>query len=447
MTRIKIYNLLLVIALSVLLAGACWFGNSVYISVKQQQVVKQDYSLVHSTTFGLFSVDTWREKLSAIINAQVNDYHITPEQKEQLRSAVEKELHELVAKTIAEIDKPQKSLSGKIKRIAFHALVDSDALQAQVNPFANTIMQKISTPASQARLKDIASSKINELLNQTYDATYEANEKVVQSTCLKYHVANLTDFDHAVDSQINLIWSTTIQNAIKMMACVLVALLLWVVMRKKVHLQRTLFVMSLLFAIVLLLVGLTSPIIEVDARIRSLDFMLLSQKVNFENQVLFFQSKSIWGVIATLLKQQKPDAVTVGIVILLFIVILPFLRLTAKGLHMFVKNSKVINYLAFEANKWDMADVMIIGILMTYIGLNGILKSQLSSLNIHSETLTTTTVNYTALQPGFFIFAGYVIFEFILSYILKKQSPDSVKKRRNKQTRFKKKSTLLDKVP
>lgn len=444
MTRIKIFNLLLVIALSVLLAGACWFASRVHALVKQQQVVKQDYSLVHSATFGLFSVDMWREKLSAIINAQVNDYQITPEQKEQLRVVVEKELHALVAKTIAEIDKPQKSLSGKIKKMAFHALVDSDALQAQVTPFTNTIVQKISSPASQARLKDIASSKINELLSQTYDATYEANEKVVQSTCQKYHVANLTDFDHAVDSRLNLIWSATIQNSIGMLACVLAALLLWMVMRKKTHLQRTLFVMSLLFAIVLLLVGLTSPIIEVDARIRSVDLMLLSQKVNFENQVLFFQSKSIWGVITTLLQQQKPDAITVGILILLFIVILPFLRLAAKGLHMFVKNSKVINYLAFEANKWDMADVMIIGILMTYIGLNGILKSQLSSLNIHSETLTTRTVNYTALQPGFFIFAGYVIFEFILSYILKKRSPEFAKKRRNKQTRYKKKSALAD---
>ena len=70
-----------------------------------------------------------------------------------------------------------------------------------------------------------------------------------------------------------------------------------------------------------------------------------------------------------------------------------------------------------------MSDVMVVGILMTYIGLNGILQSQLSNLNIKNDFLTTVTANNTSLQPGYFIFAGYVIFENILSYILKRIAP------------------------
>lgn len=57
---------------------------------------------------------------------------------------------------------------------------------------------------------------------------------------------------------------------------------------------------------------------------------------------------------------------------------------------------------------------------MTYIGLNGILKSQLTDLNIKNEFLSTATVNYTSLQPGYIIFVGYVTFAFLLSYLLKK---------------------------
>jgi hypothetical protein len=67
-----------------------------------------------------------------------------------------------------------------------------------------------------------------------------------------------------------------------------------------------------------------------------------------------------------------------------------------------------------------MADVMIVGMLMTYIGLNGILKSQLSNLNIHNASLNVVTVNGTSLQPGYFIFTTYVLFSFLLSYILKR---------------------------
>jgi len=433
--RTKIANILLIAGLSILLGGAIYFGLRVHNSAKQQQEIKQDYSLANSITFGLFSIDAWREQISDVINGQVNGYSITPEQKEQMLQAVEKELHSLVAKTIKEIDKPQKSLGGKLKKMAFKALVDSGELQKQVPPFAKLIIKKVSSPQSQARLKDIASSKIKQLENQTYDNTYEADEKVKAYIYKKYHVNDTNAFEKVVKEMLNTTWEMTVRNAFYMVACVLAALVLWWLMRKQVHLQTTLFVMSLLFAGVLLVVGLTSPVIEVDARIQSMSFELLGDKVSFNNQVLFFQSKSIWGIITTLLGQQKPDAITVGVLILLFIVLLPFLRLIAKGLHMFVKKNKVVNYLAFEANKWDMADVMIVGVLMTFIGLNGILKSQLANLNIHSGSLITNTVNFSSLQPGYFIFAAYVAFELSLSYILRKIAPEFVKPRRKYKKR------------
>jgi hypothetical protein len=434
--RTKLHNLLLIAGLSILLAGSAYFGYHVHKLVKEQQVIKQDYSLVNSITLGLFSIDTWRDRLSDVMNDRINGYSITPQQKKDIQAAVEKELHAMLAKVIKEIDKPQKSIGGKIKKMAFHVLADSDSLQAQVPPFARTIVRKVSSPSSQARLKDIASSKMNELEDQTYDQTTEANAQVTKFLFHKYKVTDAAGFDRMVDERLDTIWALTIKNTLFMFACVIAAVLLWVLMRKQVHLQTTLFVMALLFAAVLLTVGLTCPIIEVDARIKSLDFILLGEHVTFQNQVLFFQSKSISGIITTLLTQQKPEAATVGILILLFIVLLPFIRLTAKSMHMFYKNNKVINYLAFEAGKWDMADVMIVGMLMTFIGLNGILRSQLTDLNIHTAALTTHTVNYTSLQPGYFIFMGYVVFELVLSYILRKMAPAFVKpKRRYRKTK------------
>jgi hypothetical protein len=430
MTRIKLYNLLLVVGLCVLLAGEGWYGYQVRQLAKERQEIKDDYSFCNSVTFGLFSIDAWRDKISGVINDQINGYNITPEQKNQIREAVEKELHSIVAKTVREIDKPQKSIGGKLKKLAFNALVDSASLQKQVPPFAQTIVQKVSSPSSQARLKGVAFSKVNHVINQTYDATSEANDTVTKYIDQKYHVTSPAAFEQTINKRLTAIHTLTLKYMCFMFGCVLAALLLWVVMRKQVHLQAILFAMALLFAGVLLIVGLTSPIIELDARIQSLDFTMLGEHVTFSNQVLFFQSKSIWGIITTLISQQKPDAITVGILIMLFILILPFLRLIAKGVHMFVKNNKAVNYVAFEAGKWDMTDVMIVGIIMTYIGLNGILKSQLSNLNIHSDVLTTKTVNFTSLQPAFLIFLAYVLLEWLLSYILLRISPEHVKPRR-----------------
>jgi hypothetical protein len=41
-----------------------------------------------------------------------------------------------------------------------------------------------------------------------------------------------------------------------------------------------------------------------------------------------------------------------------------------------------VDYFAFGASKWDMSNVMVVAILMTYIGFNGIVDSTLSSLNV-----------------------------------------------------------------
>ncbi|MNT39734.1 Paraquat-inducible protein A [compost metagenome] len=142
------------------------------------------------------------------------------------------------------------------------------------------------------------------------------------------------------------------------------------------------------------------------------------------NQVLFFQSKSITGIIQSLFSQPKFDAILVGILILLFVVILPVLRMIGKGIIIWGKDRyadhKLVRFLAFDLSKWDMADVMVVGIAMTYIGLNEIIKSQLSDLNIQEELLSTVTQNNTSLQPGYYIFLAYVIYTSILSVILKR---------------------------
>ena len=70
-----------------------------------------------------------------------------------------------------------------------------------------------------------------------------------------------------------------------------------------------------------------------------------------------------------------------------------------------------------------MADVMVVGTLMTYIGLNGILRSELSEIEFHTSNLNTITGNYTSLQPGYFIFVGYVAFAIILAAILNRIRP------------------------
>jgi len=420
-------NIILLAGLSVLLAGAVYCGYRLQSLSAERVQVKEDYSLSNSVTFGLFSIDEWSDRIARLIDGKIDAYHITPKLRGDMRKGIEAEMHGLLAKTIREIKKPQKSIGGKLKKLAFNILVDSAEIQAQVRPFANTIVAKVSSQRSQERLKDIAGSKFKQLITQTYDSTRVANYAVTQYVYKKYNVSNPVSFNNAIKARVAFLTQELIKYVAIMLGCVVAALLLWISMRRHVELQTPLFVFSLLFAFVLLAVGSLLPVIEVDARIQSMDLMLLGEKITFQNQVLFYQSKSIVGIVSTLMGQRKPDTIVVGALIMLFVLVLPLLRLIAKGIYVLstkkIARHPVVRYLTFELGKWDMADVMIVGVLMTYIGLSGIIKSQLTTLNIHTPSLTMITDNGTSLQPGYFIFVGYVFFGALLSYVLKRVSP------------------------
>ena len=65
-----------------------------------------------------------------------------------------------------------------------------------------------------------------------------------------------------------------------------------------------------------------------------------------------------------------------------------------------------------------MADVMVIAMFMAYIGFDGILKSQLASFNVKTDTLECISTSGTSLQPGCFLFVVFVLFGLFLSVLL-----------------------------
>ena len=416
-------NIIVIIALSIFLCIEGYCGYHISLFSRQQEQLKKDYSTINNITFGIFSIDQWREKIMAVVNGRVDNFKLSRQQRKAMQAQVEKQLHGLVAKTAAEINKPQKTFAGKLKKLAFNSVIDVHDIQAQVPSFARTIVTKVNSPASTKRLKNIATSKLEQLERQTYDSTGEAHVKLVNVMYRKYKVKSTTELNSKLTRKLKEIRTVSYNYAYIMFGCIVIVTALWWLLRRKAHLQTTLFILSLLIALVLLGVGVTSSIIEVDARIGSLKFMLLGEKLGFENQVLFYQNKSLLEVILVLVAQPKPDAILVGVLLFVFVIVLPILILIAAGLHVLgnqrLAENKVIKYLAFESGKWNMADVMVVGIAMTYIGLNGILKSQLSSLNIHNDMLTTITTNNSSLQPGFLIFVAYVIYEIVLGKMLK----------------------------
>jgi hypothetical protein len=378
--------------------------------------------------FGLFSVDQWRDKVSGIVNHQVKDFTLTKTQKKALKAEVEQVITALIDKAEALVNKPTKSIKGKIRKFAVKTFVKSDKIKARVPEFANMIMAKVDNPTNKKQMSKMAMSKFDDLKHTKYvDSTHAITVAETSKVYKKYKVSSSDELNKQLTSSLANIRTQTYKYSFLMLGCIVIVLVLWWVLRKRTDLHATLFIMSLLFAFILLAIGLTASMIEVDARIKSLDFVLLGEHVTFKDQVLFFQSKSILDVVRVLMSQSAVDSIAVGALILIFSILFPIFKLSCTGIHLLgnkkIAENGVIKYFAFQSGKWSMADVIVIAILMVYIGLNGLLESQLKSLNIKSDFLTVITTNNTALQPGFIIFISFVLYGLVLSTILKFITP------------------------
>lgn len=341
---------------------------------------------------------------------------------------VEQIILSLINKAEAIINKPPTSLSGNLKRLVITSFVSADDIKAKVPGFAKTIIARVDNPSTRKSLSTRAMGKLKQMEQSAYfDSSLNANDSITTRIYQKYHVSGPDELNNKLNASLNRIRTGTYNYSLGMLGCIIVVLTLWWIFRKRIEVHAVLFVMSLLFAFILLAVGLTASMIEVDARIKSLDFVLLGEHVVFNNQVLFFQSKSILDVVEILVKQPKVDSVLVGILILVFSILFPVMKLSSTGIHLLSKKklaeNRFIKYFAFQSGKWSMADVIVIAILMSYIGLNGLLESQLASLNVRSNFLTIITTNNTALQPGFIIFISFVLYGLVLSTILKFITP------------------------
>ena len=378
---------------------------------------------VNSVSFGLLSVDEWRDNIVAAAKNQIRSFKLTREQSADLKKEIEVILDSLIEKAVASIRKPQKTVGGKLEKFAFNSLVSVKDLHRQVPGYAQKIIDEVNKPSSYNRLKKIAQTEIDSLGSKTYDSSKNAEMVLMDSIFKKYNVVDKPSFEKQTMSDLVLVRKQTYSWAFGMLGGVIIILLLWWLVRNRTELHTPLYIMSILSALILLVVGLNTTMIQIDARIASMDFHLLGQNITFKNQVLFFQSKTIVDVVHILIDTGKIDQVIVGILILVFSILFPVTKLLATGIYMLDKRKwakdKIIHFFAFESSKWSMADVLVIAILMTYIGFNGIVNSTLSGLNLDDGTISSITSNNTSIQPGYIIFIGFVFYSFALSTILK----------------------------
>ncbi|MEM8584533.1 MAG: paraquat-inducible protein A, partial [Bacteroidota bacterium] len=149
-------------------------------------------------------------------------------------------------------------------------------------------------------------------------------------------------------------------------------------------------------------------------------FELFGSTMEFGQQVLFYESKSILQVVGLLLENGDLDLVLVGLLIALFSVLFPVAKLVATLLPSKMKEQPLINFLVYRSGKWSMADVFVLAIFMAFIGLRGVVGSQLQQIRGGGEETEFIATDYTQLGLGFWLFLLFCLTSLWVSQLEKK---------------------------
>lgn len=403
-----------------LIGFATWAGYNTYITTAERTILKEEYSKINDIYYGLLSVEAWEDQLVVIAEKQINEFQLNNAQLNVFRQEIDNVIHSVIDKAEAMINQNDKSWVGKLTKFAVHTFVDMNKLHEKAPEFTEAILQTLTRPESIEKFKQMARNKLDEMAENTHD---DGINKQLENVYEKYGIANKADFNNLIQSKTEELHKEA--NAYGRMMAYIVALFLfnWLMIRKNYQLQRTFLVFSTLLALVVLATGVATPMLEIDARITELRFVLLGEPITFEEQMIFYQSKSITDVVWLLLQSKPFDSIVVGVLILAFSVLLPSLKLISFFLFLIskrIRNWKLIKWIAFYSGKWSMADVMVVAIFMSYVAFDGIIHNQLRHIDRDSQAVKALTTNHTGLQAGFFIFVIYVFFSMILSTLLKR---------------------------
>jgi hypothetical protein len=214
----------------------------------------------------------------------------------------------------------------------------------------------------------------------------------------------------------NLIWKESIGLII-----LSVILFAWSGFSKQ-PLAPSWYILLVMSLIILLIAGVTTPMIDLEAKISQMNFVLMGHHLHFENQVLYFQSKSILDVFWIMITYKDIQMKFVGVLLITFSIFFPLLKIASSLGYYYnyhhARENPVIKFFVLKSGKWSMADVMVVAIFMAYIGFNGIITSQFGQLSSAGQKLVILTTNGTALQPGYYLFLTYTLLALFLSEFL-----------------------------
>jgi hypothetical protein len=408
------FNLRLALA-ALLLLPAIWFSWKTAEVLAARRLLRTDLAEITHARYGILSADQWRTIIGPMLNAQVDKIDLKGQSK-SLRPMVERSLYALLDNIKTQMTAPNPKAPGKppaTNPMLVNMIVAS--LRPHVPEYTDVVMKELAKSDTQKSFKD----SIRGILADAVKNTFSSTDMTSYSAILKRYgcssgaacEATLAQQIAVADKELTRVYLTVLASA---------ALGFILLMAGKPALTRGAVVVLMLFSMSMLAGGVLSPMMEVEVRVTKLDATLLGTPIEFRDQSLYYRSKTVLEVSQTLLQMGRPEMTLVAVLVILFSVVFPALKMLALGVCLFrpalLRTNRLVKLFAFELSKWSMADVMVLAIFMSFIAFNGVIGSSWGGVrdmpNVHQVLIPT---NASRILPGYYLFIGFCLSSIFLS--------------------------------
>ena len=402
----------------ILLLPAIWFSWRTMDGLAKRREFRTDLAELQHVRYGLLSANQWRAIIGPILNAQVDKLDLNGQSK-NLRPMIEHSLNSLLDNIKRQMSAPKPANSkapaapGQLNLIFVNMIINS--LRPHVPEYTNVVLAELAKPQNQRVFKESVRSVMTDAVRNTFSTV---DTTTYSAILRRYGCSTAPACEEMLHSRIQEADAQLRKYYLVVLASAAVAFILLTAGRPA--LARAAVVVLMLFCIVLLVGGVLSPMIEVEVRITRLDATLLGSPIEFREQSLYYRSKTVLEVFQTLIEMHRPAMSLVAILVLLFSVVFPALKMLALSASLFrpslLRNSRIVKLLAFQLSKWSMADVMVLAIFMSFVAFNGVIESGMGGMRAAPavQELVIPT-NSSTMLPGYYLFIGFCLGSIYLS--------------------------------
>jgi hypothetical protein len=399
----------------ILLLSAIWFSWKTIDGLAARRLIRTDLAEITHARYGILSADQWRTIIGPILDAQVDKLDLNGLSK-NLRPMVERSLYALLDNIKTQMTAPNAKASGMPgggNAMLVNMIIGS--LRPHVPEYTNVVMAELGRSQTQKSFKDSIRGVVADAVKNTFGSTDMTTYNAILN---RYGCSGGAVCEETLGKKIEE--ADTMLTRYYLIVLASAALGFILLMAGKPTLSRGAVVVLMLFCIAMLAGGVLSPMLEVEVRLTKLDATLLGTPIEFRDQSLYYRSKTVLEVCQTLIHMGRPEMMLVGVLVILFSVVFPLLKMLALAASLFrpalLRTNRFVKLLAFDLSKWSMADVMVLAIFMSFVAFNGVIGSAWDGLrdvpNVQQVQIPT---NASRILPGYYLFIGFCVSSILLS--------------------------------